>query len=84
VRGAAAAVSAGTVVGILCFSLVVAQVAGARGLPFAESWIDGAQGPEPQIQVQRYDEDTYVLRQSIKTNFEGPFLYLFFGTNRVP
>jgi len=35
------------------------------------------------MQVQRYDDDTYILRQSIKTNFEGPFIFLFFGTERV-
>jgi glyoxylase-like metal-dependent hydrolase (beta-lactamase superfamily II) len=60
-----------------------AQGAGARGSPFAESWIDAARGAEPQMQIQRYDEDTYILRQSIKTNFEGPFIFLFFGTDRV-
>jgi glyoxylase-like metal-dependent hydrolase (beta-lactamase superfamily II) len=60
-----------------------AQSAGARGSPFAESWIDAAHGSEPQMQVRRYDDDTYILRQSIKTNVEGPFLYLFFGTTRV-
>src|SRR5260370_29069336 len=59
-----------------------AQGAGARGSPFAESWIDAAHGAEPQMQIQRYDEDTYILRQSIKTNFEGPFIFLFFGTDR--
>jgi glyoxylase-like metal-dependent hydrolase (beta-lactamase superfamily II) len=59
------------------------QSARAGGAPFAESWIDAAHGSEPEMQVQRYDDDTYILRQSIKTNFEGPFLYLFFGTNRV-
>jgi glyoxylase-like metal-dependent hydrolase (beta-lactamase superfamily II) len=60
-----------------------AQSVRAGGAPFAESWIDATHGSEPEMQVQRYDDDTYILRQSIKTNFEGPFLYLFFGTNRV-
>jgi len=35
------------------------------------------------MQVQRYDDDTYVIRQSIRTNFEGPFLYLLFGSDRA-
>ena len=35
------------------------------------------------MQVQRYDADTFVIRQSIRTNFEGPFLYLLFGRNRA-
>lgn len=57
----------------------------ARGgdVPFAQPWIDAAHGPEPAMQVQRYDADTYVVRQSIATNFEGPFVFLFFGTERV-
>ena len=37
----------------------------------------------PQMQVQRYDADTYVIRQSVKTNFEAPFLYLLFGQDRA-
>jgi len=33
--------------------------------------------------VQRYDDDTYVIRQSIRTNFEGPFLFVLFGSDRA-
>jgi glyoxylase-like metal-dependent hydrolase (beta-lactamase superfamily II) len=46
-------------------------------------WINGVSAGEPQMQLQRYDDDTYVIRQSIRTNFEGPFLYLLFGTDRA-
>jgi hydroxyacylglutathione hydrolase len=46
-------------------------------------WINGVLAAEPEMQVQRYDDDTYVIRQSIRTNFEGPFLYLLFGSNRA-
>jgi hypothetical protein len=35
-------------------------------------WINGVSAGEPQMQVQRYDDDTYVMHQSIRTNFEGP------------
>jgi hydroxyacylglutathione hydrolase len=51
--------------------------------PFAAPWMDATHGPEPEMQVQRYDANTYIVRQSIKTNFEGPFIFLFFGGNRV-
>jgi glyoxylase-like metal-dependent hydrolase (beta-lactamase superfamily II) len=51
--------------------------------PLFKPWIDGSQAGEPQMQVQRYDRDTYVIRQSIRTNFEGPFLYLLFGRDRA-
>jgi len=51
--------------------------------PLFKPWINGVSGGEPQMQVQRYDDDTYVIRQSIRTNFEGPFLYLLFGSDRA-
>jgi len=53
-----------------------------HALPF-KPWINGVLGDEPQMQVQRYDDDTYVIRQSIRTNFEAPFLYMLFGSDRA-
>lgn len=50
---------------------------------FPERWIDGTNGAEPVAQVQALDADTFVIRQSIKTNFEAPFLYLLFGRDRA-
>lgn len=50
---------------------------------FAAPWIDGSRDDEPLTQVQRYDRDTFVIRQSIRTNFEGPFLYLIMGGERA-
>ena len=53
---------------------------------FDEPWIDGDGGDcatEPEIQAQRVDPDTWVLRQSLCTSFEGPFLYLLFGEEKV-
>lgn len=46
---------------------------------FAEKWIDGTAPAEPATQVQALDADTFVIRQSVKTNFEAPFIYLLFG-----
>jgi hydroxyacylglutathione hydrolase len=52
---------------------------------FPEVWPQG--GPacdrEPAIFVHRYDEDTFIFRQSLCTSFEGPFLYLLFGEDRA-
>src|SRR6187402_3193860 len=45
-------------------------------------WIDGTVS-EPETQVQMIDGDTFVIRQSVKTNFEAPFLYLLFGKDRA-
>jgi len=60
---------------------LVASPAAAKS-PF-QPWIDGTTASEPQTQTQRYDRDTYVIRQSVKTNFEAPFLYLLFGKDRA-
>lgn len=46
-------------------------------------WIDGTTASEPAMQVQRIDADTFVIRQSVRTNFEAPFLYLLFGQDRA-
>src|SRR3954471_17979556 len=70
-------------------SLLAALVilAAMPGLAAAKSpfqpWIDGTGAAEPQTQTQRRDADPYVIRQSVKTNFEAPFLYLLFGRDRA-
>jgi len=38
---------------------------------------------EPPVQVHPYDEHTVLLRQSLATNHEGPFLALLFGNDRA-
>ncbi len=50
---------------------------------FQERWIDGTLPQEPVTQVQALDADTFVIRQSVQTNFEAPFLYLVFGHDKV-
>jgi hydroxyacylglutathione hydrolase len=74
---------AAAILGCLCSSVAWGGPAPAGRAPFAAPWMDATHGPEPEMQVQRYDENTYVVRQSIKTNFEGPFVFLFFGDQRV-
>jgi glyoxylase-like metal-dependent hydrolase (beta-lactamase superfamily II) len=48
-------------------------------------WITG--GPDcaavPKWQVHAYNSDLYILRESGCTNYEKPFLYLFFGQERA-
>jgi len=61
--------------------LLAAPGARAAGPLFPERWIDGTQ--EPVTQVQALDGDTFVIRQSVKTNFEAPFLYLLFGREKA-
>jgi glyoxylase-like metal-dependent hydrolase (beta-lactamase superfamily II) len=51
------------------------------------TWSHGAasrrQAHDPKIQVHRYDEHTFILRQSKTVNYEAPFLYLLFGNERA-
>jgi glyoxylase-like metal-dependent hydrolase (beta-lactamase superfamily II) len=60
-------------------ALLIGAVPPAAELPSFEHWIDGTTASEPETQVQAIDADTFVIRQSVKTNFEAPFLYLLFG-----
>jgi hydroxyacylglutathione hydrolase len=50
-----------------------------------KTWITG--GPKcmevPDWQVHEYNPDLYILRESGCTHYEKPFLYLFFGTEKV-
>ncbi len=72
---------------IALMALLAAGCAAAPGpgkqKPLFEHWIDGTDPSEPQTQLQRYDADTFVIRQSVRTNAEAPFLYLLFGKDRA-
>lgn len=51
---------------------------------FPTKWIDGtACATDPTIQTWKYSEDTFILRQSLCTTFEGPFMYLFVGSTKA-
>jgi len=52
-------------------------------VPAFAPWIAGTTAAEPETQVQRLDAGTFVIRQSVRTNFEAPFLYLLFGSDRA-
>lgn len=52
---------------------------------FPEMWING--GPncpdEVELQVHAFDDDYFIIRQSLCTNFEAPFMTLIFGEEKV-
>jgi glyoxylase-like metal-dependent hydrolase (beta-lactamase superfamily II) len=56
-----------------------------RGGSLPAKWITG--GPNcaevPDWQIQEYNEDLFILRESGCTDYEKPFLYLFFGKDRA-
>jgi len=53
------------------------------GMSFPTHWDDGTDPASPEHQVHWYDDRTAIIRQSLRTNFEGPFLYLLLGTERA-
>ena len=48
-------------------------------LDLSVEWMDGSGSDEPLVQVHALDEHTYILRQSLKTHYEGPFVFLLLG-----
>jgi glyoxylase-like metal-dependent hydrolase (beta-lactamase superfamily II) len=47
------------------------------------AWDDGTTTTSPEHQVHWYDDRTAIIRQALRTNFEGPFIYLLLGTERA-
>lgn len=52
-----------------------------------QSWIHGSENCDentnPPIQVLQYNINTWILRQNKCTNYEAPFMFLFFGTEKA-
>jgi len=50
---------------------------------FPEQWIHGSESAldneDAPVQVHAYNEHTYILRENKAINYEGAFMYLFFG-----
>lgn len=74
----------------LCAGAVLGQArepdgAGLERGTLPAQWITG--GPDcstiPKWQVHAYNSNLYILRESGCTNYEKPFLYLFFGKDRA-
>jgi glyoxylase-like metal-dependent hydrolase (beta-lactamase superfamily II) len=59
------------------------QNAAKPSILFAQAWNSGIDPDEPAFQVQALGSDTFVLRQSLRTSFEAPFLYLLVGETRA-
>lgn len=47
------------------------------------AWDDGTTSTSPDHQVHWYDDRTVIIRQALRTNFEGPFIYLLLGSKRA-
>jgi glyoxylase-like metal-dependent hydrolase (beta-lactamase superfamily II) len=74
---------------IACLSVVLSpcSTSAAKSTPdstvFSQPWISGLSENEPPLQAQEYDSNTLVMRQSLRTSFEAPFIYLLFGDEKA-
>ncbi|WP_157979670.1 MBL fold metallo-hydrolase [Kribbella monticola] len=50
---------------------------------FPPQWDDGTTADSAEHQVHWYDEQTVIIRQALRTTFEGPFIYLLLGSERA-
>jgi glyoxylase-like metal-dependent hydrolase (beta-lactamase superfamily II) len=66
----------------LLLSLLPAAAAPALE-PFPEHWIDGTSPDEAKYQVHEHALRTWIIRQSLTTHYEGPFIYLLAGSERA-
>lgn len=51
--------------------------------PFDEGAEDCAKHPHPLLEVRRYDDTTFALRENLCATWEAPFLYLLVGDKRA-
>jgi hydroxyacylglutathione hydrolase len=57
-------------------------VAGSMSVEWNQGSSDCAKNPQPPLQVHAYNPQTYILRESLCSTFEGPFLYLLIGSQK--
>lgn len=54
---------------------------------FPDQWIHGSKSAldndDPAVQVHRYNDHTFILRENKAINYEGAFMYLFFGDGQA-
>ena len=77
------------IIGLMAFAIVSACEINESGQArvastlFAQPWNSGVNADEPAFQVQQIGPDTLAIRQSLRTTFEAPFMYLLFGDEKV-
>jgi glyoxylase-like metal-dependent hydrolase (beta-lactamase superfamily II) len=72
-------------VNLLFLILFVCSLASAQNLNV--KWIHGSEpcsaNTDPPFQIHSYSDDTIILRENKCINYEGPFIYLLFGNDKV-
>jgi glyoxylase-like metal-dependent hydrolase (beta-lactamase superfamily II) len=57
--------------------------AGNLWFRWAHGSIVAAKNQDPRVQVMRYNDDTFVMRENICVDWRGPFTYLLFGNEKA-
>ncbi|MCH8135628.1 MAG: MBL fold metallo-hydrolase [Proteobacteria bacterium] len=74
---------------LIALSVILAcETADSRGPQsqstiFSQPWNSGRNAGEPAFHVQQIDTNTLAIRQSLRTTFEAPFMYLIFGEEKA-
>ena len=78
-------IAATPVLGVLAETDFIRDSAAPGNMRFA--WIHGSKSAKAnedvRIQVHRYNEHTYMLRQNPAVHWEAPFMYLLFGNKEA-
>lgn len=83
-RRTAAVLGAVLLVNVGCTLPALGQVmTGSMEVKWREGASDCQKNPQPPLQVHRYNERTFILRESLCATLEGPFLYLLLGSQRA-
>ena len=71
----------------ISLGLVIVTAATLSAQDLNVRWIHGSDpcssNTDPAFQVHAYDADTVIIRENKCINYEGPFIYLLFGRDRV-
>jgi hydroxyacylglutathione hydrolase len=54
-----------------------------QSFPWIHGAPDCAASTDPALQTFKFDDNTFILRQSKCLDFEAPFLYLLFGSRKA-
>jgi len=72
---------------IVIVSLVLLGVGISSSQDLSVKWIHGSDpctaNQDVPFQVHAYNDDTFILRENKCINYEGPFIYLLFGEDKV-
>jgi hydroxyacylglutathione hydrolase len=80
-----AALRVGVLVSLLILALPSAAelAAGSMDVKWNEGAEDCSKAPQPPLQVHRYNETTFILRENPCATYEAPFIYLLVGATRA-